>query len=125
MGQPKCSSRFPAVNQPNDQEEMSDLEKRHLPTITAPARVRAGKRFEVSVEVGSLLPHPNEKEHFIRFIDLYAGDVYLTRAEFTAETTSPVLRAWPSLPGGAGPLVAYCRCNQHGTWKSSVPITVD
>jgi superoxide reductase len=115
---------FAGVNGVSDPSNVSDLEKKHLPVISAPKEVKADECFEITVEVGKLLQHPNEKKHFIQFIELYAGEAYLTRVDLTAETTCPVLKSCVALPKGAGPLVAYERCNLHGVWKSEVPITV-
>lgn len=112
------------VNEVSDPASATDLEKKHIPVITAPKEVGPGQCFEVSVEVGKLLAHPNENAHFIQFIELYAGTTYLTRVDLTAKTTCPVLKACVALPKDLGPLVAYERCNLHGVWKASSAIAV-
>lgn len=66
---------FTEVNTPADPDNMTDLEKKHIPVITAPDKVKPGECFEVTVEVGKLVAHPNETTHFIEFLDLYAGHV--------------------------------------------------
>ncbi len=43
---------FCGVNTPKDIDNMTDLEKKHLPVITAPKSVRKDERFEVMIEVG-------------------------------------------------------------------------
>ena len=43
------------VNVVEDVDEASDLEKKHLPIISAPRTVKKGQRFEVVVEVGKLM----------------------------------------------------------------------
>ena len=112
------------VNRPLDPNNLTDLEKKHLPIITAPDRVKAGEWFDVAVEVGKLLEHPNEQGHFIRFIDLYAGDKYLSRLSVAAGTTWPVLKARVRLCKNLGPLRALDVCNLHGAWEGAKDIEV-
>src|SRR5512145_2795593 len=81
------------VNIVGDVDKASDLEKKHLPVISAPRKVKKGECFEVEVEVGKLMQHPNEPGHFIEFIELYAGDTYLARMDFTPKTTCPIMKA--------------------------------
>jgi len=115
---------FAQVNKPKDPQNPTDLEKKHLPVISAPDRVKPGECFEVVVEVGKLLAHPNDNGHFIEFIELYAGHVYLARMDFTARITCPILKVCVSLPRDLGPLRAFERCNLHGVWEASKPIAV-
>lgn len=115
---------FCGVNTAKDLEQATDLEKKHLPIITAPKSVKRGECFEVMVEVGKLLKHPNEPGHFIQFIELYAGNTYLTRMDFTAKTTCPIMKACVSLEHAHGKLRAFERCNLHGTWENDIDIEV-
>ncbi|HPD17019.1 MAG TPA: class II SORL domain-containing protein [Planctomycetota bacterium] len=115
---------FAQVNAPANLEALTDLEKKHVPVITAPDAVKSGECFEVIVEVGKLLAHPNELAHFIEFIELYAGHVYLARMDFTAKQTCPIMRVCVALPKDLGPLRAFERCNLHGVWTASKPIAV-
>lgn len=115
---------FCSVNVVADIEKAIDLQKKHLPIISAPKSVKKGQCFEVIVEVGKLLKHPNEPGHFIQFIELYAGDTYLARMDFTAKTTCPIMKTCISLDHWHGKLRAFERCNLHGTWESEVDIEV-
>lgn len=116
---------FCGVNTVENIDEASDLQKKHLPIISAPEKVGKGEKFEVTVEVGKLVDHPNEPGHFIEFIELYAGHTYLARMDFTAKTTEPVLKATVSLDHGHGKLRAFARCNLHGIWENDVDLEVD
>ena len=120
MGEQK--DLFAQVNTPDDPNNPTDLEKKHIPVITAPDQVEPGECFEVTVEVGKLLKHPNEPAHFIEFIELYAGRVYLARMHFTAKTTCPVMKACLSLEKDCGSLRAFGRCNIHGVWAAAKPV---
>ncbi len=113
------------VNVVDAPDQASDLEKKHLPVITAPSRVKKNEYFEVTVEVGKLKDHPNEPGHFIEFIELYADDTYLARMDYTAKTTQPVMKVRVSLEHSHGKLRAFERCNLHGTWESELDIEVE
>ena len=115
---------FAGVNRPADLDNMTDLEKKHLPVLTAPDSVGARECFEVVVEVGKLLAHPNQHAHFVQFVELYADDLWLGRQEFTAETTCPVAKFCVSLQHPFDKLRAFGYCNLHGTWEGEKPIQV-
>ncbi len=115
---------FCGVNTIKDCNNMSDLEKKHLPVITAPKKVKKDQCFEVTVEVGKLMDHPNIPAHFIEFIDLYADDTFITRMDLTATRTCPIMKACISLDHIHSSLKAYERCNLHGTWMSETAIEV-
>ncbi len=116
---------FCGVNLVKDCNNMTDLEKKHLPIITAPKEVKRGECFEVGVEVGKIMEHPNVPGHFIEFVELYADDTYLVRMDYTAKTTCPIMKACISLEHAHGKLRAFAHCNLHGTWEgqSSIKIT--
>ncbi len=120
------TSLFCQVNHPKDMNAMTDLEKKHTPVITVPDVIKAGESFEVSVEVGKLLAHPNEPGHFIEWIDLYANYVFLARLDLTAVTTRPVLKAQVTLPHGMEKVTlrAFERCNLHGAWEGTREVSV-
>ena len=121
----KCAEDiFCGVNVVKDPENMTDLEKKHLPIITAPNSVKKGEYFEVMVEVGKLMAHPNEPGHHIEFIELYAGHTYLARMDFTAKTTCPTMKVCVELERNYGKLRAFEHCNLHGTWESDADIEV-
>jgi superoxide reductase len=98
-------------------EEMTDLEKKHTPVIGAPAKVKKGEPFEVSVEVGKLLAHPNENGHFIEWIELFSGDTFLARINLEPRLTVPHVKFVVALDHSHA-LVAKERCNLHGVWES-------
>jgi superoxide reductase len=121
------TSLFCQVNHPKDMNNMTDLEKKHYPVISCPDKVKANEPFEVTVEVGKLLAHPNEPGHFIEWIDLYANYVFLARLDLTAVTTKPTLKAQIMLPHELKnvTLRAFERCNLHGGWEGTKEITVE
>lgn len=120
------TSLFCQVNHPKDMNNMTDLEKKHHPVISCPDQVKPNEPFEVTVEIGKLLAHPNEPGHFIEWIELYANYVFLTRLDLTAMTTKPTLKAQVTLPHELKnvTLRAFERCNLHGVWEASKEISV-
>lgn len=121
----KCDEDlFCGVNMVKDCEHMTDLEKKHLPVITAPKSVKKGECFEVMIEVGKLMEHPNEPGHYIEFVELYADHTYLSRMDLTARKTCPVMKTCISLDHTHGKLRAFAHCNLHGTWEGQSEIEV-
>lgn len=121
----RATDLFAGINEAADPHNLSDLEKRHIPLIRAPETVRSGECFEVRVEVGELLPHPNEYKHFVQFMDLYADGTFLVRVDLTAGRTCPKATFCVSLQHPAKELRAYAHCNLHGTWKGRKAIEIE
>jgi superoxide reductase len=98
-------------------EGMADLEKKHTPVIEAPSKVKKGEPFEVYVEVGKYMKHPNENAHYIEWIELFSGDTFLARVDLVPRLTEPRVKFVVALDH-SHPLVAKERCNMHGLWES-------
>ncbi|MFQ6050965.1 MAG: class II SORL domain-containing protein [Candidatus Hydrothermarchaeota archaeon] len=125
MEEKSCGENlFCGLNKPANIKSMSDLEKKHTPVIESPSRVKKEEVFEVSVEIGKLLKHPNEIGHFIQWIELYCGDTFLTRVDLTPEFTEPKITV-PVRLTHAHPLRAIGRCNLHGLWENTKEINVE
>jgi superoxide reductase len=120
----KQADLFEGINTPKDHNNMTDLEKKHVPVITAPAMVNRGKPFNVTIEVGKLISHPNEHDHHIEFVDLYEDKVFLCRADLSAARTFPNVTFNIALQKG-GILRAFESCNMHGVWEGTTSISVE
>ena len=115
--------------------------EKHVPAIAAPATAKAGEPFDVEIDVGREIPHPNTAQHQIVWIALHFvpdgsnTSIELGRADFTAHgaslsdapgpaATAPSarFRVRLSVPGV---LHATAYCNLHGLWTSSAPIMVE
>lgn len=114
--------------------------EKHVPVIAAPATVQPGVPFDVEVEVGKEIPHPNTAQHHIVWIALHFvpegsnTSIELGRADFSAHgaslsdapgpaATAPSARFRVSL-AVSGALHATAYCNLHGLWTSAAPIAV-
>ncbi len=121
----KCKDNlFCGVNKVADPSNMTDLEKKHTPVISAPDSVKAGECFCVTVEVGKLLAHPNERGHWINFIELYADETFLGRVDLTPVTTCPCVQFCVALDHVHSKLRAFEFCNLHGVWEGDKALTV-
>jgi superoxide reductase len=108
----------------NNVDEMTDLAKKHVPVITAPDVIESSKCFEVVIETGKLLAHPNQPDHFINFVELYADHTYLGRQHFVHTFVCPVAKFCVQLEHIHQELRAFAWCNKHGTWESTKPLTL-
>ena len=102
---------------------MTDLEKKHLPVIDAPDSIKAGECFDVTVEVGKLLAHPNEHAHHIEFIDICEDRVFLERVDLTGVKTCPKVTFCLNLKK-SGTLRAFESCNLHGVWEATKQLNI-
>lgn len=102
----------------------AETAKKHVPVITSPEKVKAGEPFTVTIKVGEA-PHVMENGHFIQFIDLYCGHIYLSRVDFTAVMTKPDISLSIVLQHeGSRTLRAFSRCNLHGIWEGTREVNV-
>lgn len=113
------------VNFPKDKANLTDLEKKHIPVVDAPAKTKRNEAFEVKVEVGKLLAHPNEPAHFIEWIELYCGDTFLARAQYSGGASLPLAVFKVNLSHACGPLKVWAKCNLHGIWETVKDIAVE
>ncbi len=112
------------LNEAKDKSNLTDLEKKHMLSIDAPDAADRDKDFEIKVEAGRLLAHPNEPGHFIEWIELYCGDTFLGRVNFSGGASFPIATFKIKLSHAHGPLKAWGKCNLHGLWENTKEITV-
>jgi len=112
------------VNLPKDTSNLSDLEKKHAPVIDAPKSVKKDQPFDITIEVGKLLAHPNEAGHFIEWIEVYCGDTFLGRVNYSGGTSFPKAVFKSQLSHAHGPLKVWAKCNLHGLWEGIRDIAV-
>jgi len=112
------------VNLPKDAANLTDLEKKHTPVISAPDKAGKDEVFEIKVEVGKLLAHPNEAAHSIEWIELYCGDTFLGRVQFSGGSSFPLAVFSVKLSHAHGPIKAWTKCNLHGLWEGTKDINI-
>ena len=107
-----------------DRDNPNIMEKKHVPLIEAPGKVKPGEWFDVTVKVGYLTEHPSTPDHWITAVELWADDKMLGVMESKAGgITSPNAEFTIRLEGPAT-LVAVENCNLHGTWIGD-PVKVE
>lgn len=107
------------VNHVADPDNMTDLEKKHMPVLCVPEDAKPGQCASVSVEAGKLLAHPNEPGHFIGRIEVFENGVLLASAALSPVTSCPKVTLCIH-PKGSGSLTARVWCNMHGVWEADV-----
>lgn len=101
----------------------TDFEKKHTPVISAPSEVNAGELFEIKAEVGKVVSHPNQAEHYISWTKIFVDDAEIMTTTFTPGKTDFVAKATLKLEKNAK-IKAMSYCNLHGLWVSCENIKV-
>ena len=118
----KQKSLLVGVNRQTDANNITDLERQHIPVIDAPELVRRNEAFDVTVQVGDCAPTPRRADHSIEFIDLYADETYLARVQLTPGHVQPKITFRLVLCFPFKELRALARCGLHGMWLGSRPV---
>ena len=95
-----------------DFEGADDFAKKHTPYL---AFERDGGNVTINVEVGHEVPHPNQLDHFITYVELWAFDVPIARFDFVPSVSWPKVSVTCTLPAGTT-VTAIEHCNLHGVW---------
>jgi len=123
-------SLFDTINRVKVPGSKTALEMSHAPSITAPAKVKAGEPFAVEVSVGEKV-HAMGASHWIGHIELNIGNEPAGRIDLPStgylspKATFTVVLPREAAPTGMVTLIARQRCNLHGYWESSQDVTVE
>ena len=103
-----------AIKQPEDLENKTDLEKKHIPLI----KVNKSCSFvegctDLHVKMGEII-HPMEEKHYIMFIDFYLDEEFISRLKLTPRHMKPA--GCLHLDASEGKLSVIEHCNLHGNW---------
>jgi len=115
-------SWFTQINRAKDPSNLQGHEKGHVPIIFAPEEVKAGEPFEVEVQVGENM-HEMIPEHYIDWVDLYAGDIFLTKVLLTPNFTQAKFKVTLTL-AQSSTLRAIEHCNLHGLWEGTKEVHI-
>jgi superoxide reductase len=100
----------------------STFDQKHTPLMTAPASVKRGQWFEVTVVVGTDM-HPSLAEHFVRYIALYKDTAEIARVYLHPVFSAPKVTFTIALDEG-GTLRALAEPTHSAAWEASKKITV-
>ncbi|WMW21705.1 class II SORL domain-containing protein [Methanolobus mangrovi] len=137
------------VQRAKDNQNLTDMEKKHVPVIEAPVEVTAGEPFEVKVTIGDIA-HVMEEDHYIQWVELHINGDFVGKKElkptdgkaeavFTVVGTEDMISAREIMNcrihgfgvcGTCGTrsaiviLRAVESCNVHGLWEGSAGIEI-
>ena len=116
-GAPKTSfeEREDAIKTPKDVNNLTELEKKHVPVITLVKKcglIPEGCQ-DVHVKMGQI-QHPMQPEHYIVHIDFYIDKKFISRVILTPDKLNPA--AALHLKATSGKLTVIELCNIHGAW---------
>lgn len=116
-GAPKTAfqEKEDAIKEPQDVNNLSELEKKHIPVITLVKKcglIPEGCQ-DVHVKMGEI-QHPMQPEHYILHIDFYIDNEFISRVHLTPDKLNPA--AALHLKATSGKLTVIEFCNLHGAW---------
>jgi superoxide reductase len=106
------------VNEVADLASASDFEKKHTPHIDID---EADGSYVITVTVGWDVPHPNQPDHYITWIEVLAGGAPIARFDLSPVATSPTVSVVANLDPGTV-VRAVEHCNLHGLWAAEVTV---
>ncbi|HSK47829.1 MAG TPA: desulfoferrodoxin family protein [Coriobacteriia bacterium] len=104
------------LNRVADPESAGDFENKHTPNMEC---TREGDKLRVHVWMGHGVPHPNQPDHFIEWIDVLVNDLPVERFTFGAVVADPDVTCLLNVEPGSK-LTAIESCNLHGLWAWDV-----
>lgn len=122
-GAPKNSfeEKEDAIKEPQDANNLTELEKKHIPVIHIVKKcslIPEGCQ-DVHVKMGRI-QHPMQQEHYIIHIDFYIDKKFISRVILTPEKLNPAAALHLKVQGGR--LTAIALCNLHGAWMQSADL---
>ena len=118
---------MPKVNSYQDisqieRESKKDYIDRHSPFIHAADSAKAGEPFTVKVKMGNEYVHPDDFDHYIKYVQLWNGETLLAETNFPPGTLGNkpghVEVDFHIVPSKNLNLVAMAYCTKHGLWQS-------
>ncbi len=113
-----------------EKEVRRDYFDRHMPVIVCESTARKGKKFPVTVRVGTEFEHPDDHNHYIKYVQLWNRETLLAQADFPPGTLgnlkSQVEVIFHIIPKASMNLTAMSYCTNHGLWQSEpVPVITE
>jgi predicted secreted protein len=107
-----------AFNFAADPDNLTEMERIHLPKITMPPVVEDGSQAPIQIE----LDHPMDEDHYIRHIQIIGfNDPVQTKGNFyfSPMNGEAFIGTQIRLNGGESTVWVVAECNQHGRWAAS------
>jgi superoxide reductase len=108
---------------PEFRQVHTTYDAKHTPKIVAPAAVKRGEWFNVTVSVGAGAEHPSLQEHFVRYIALYKDSVEIARTYLHPVYSAPIVTFTIALDE-SGTLRALEEPTHSAAWEADAKIEV-
>ncbi len=99
-----------------------DFMDKHTPFITCKDSAKKGETIEIKITLGEETAHPDDFNHYISSVSLFAGQKLLAKAEFMAgylgNEAGHVSVTFHLVATKNLKLSAQAYCTTHGTWES-------
>ena len=107
------------LNKPEDWTALTEMAKKHVPIIEAPASVKANEPFQVKIKVGGIdgVEHPNLLGHWINWVILYADLRPIGQIYFYPTVTNGYVATLHVTLEQSATLITQGYCNLHGVWE--------
>ena len=125
LGVPRAHAAGEQAEQftPEFRQIHTSYDEKHTPKIVAPASVKRGEWFAVTLSVGAGGQHPSLSEHFVRYIALYKDSVEIARVYLHPVYSLPTVTLTIALDEG-GMLRAVEEPTHSAAWEASKKIDV-
>ncbi len=105
-----------AIKRPADAANLTDGDKKHIPAIKVTACGLIEGCTDVHVVIGEI-EHVMQPQHYIRYIDCYLNERFISRVWLSPEKCHPA--ASLHLNAAKGDKVTVIEnCNVHGNWMA-------
>lgn len=108
--------------EPADPSALTAEERRHVPVLRLPEVARAGRPFDLVVQIG-VEPHVMTDAHRIEWIEIAIDESRVLVADLGPRIAYPIVRTSLVLDAPSV-LTARAFCNQHGVWRTQRSVEV-
>ncbi|MBN1422036.1 MAG: hypothetical protein JXP34_24905 [Planctomycetes bacterium] len=114
----KVHPLFKGYNEPKDPNNLTELEKKHIPKVEIPPKITANQPFTIKATIGEI-QHPTTDDHHIAWIEFYANGHFLARIQLLPGGTRPEGSIACVLDtAGENSIWVQAYCTLHGLWYS-------
>ena len=108
---------------PEFRQVHTSYDEKHTPKMVAPASVKRGEWFPVTISVGAGARHPSLSEHYVRYIALYKDSAEIARVYLHPVYSAPTVTFTVALDD-SGMLRAVEEPTHSAAWEVSQKIEV-
>ncbi len=105
-----------------ERESKKDYIDRHSAFVHCENSAKKGEKMTVKVKVGDAYTHPDDFDHYIKYVQLWSGETLLAETNFPPGTlgnqAGNVEVDFYIVPQRKLKLVAMAYCTKHGLWQS-------